>query len=375
MAAERSKAPWARLRLRVPEDAAESLGVACIERGATGTITGQRDLRREPRGRPRSSTTRFEAYFPPRKARAGLEAALRADVTRLRAQHPRLDPAAVRLEPFPLPDYRPVLRGHFPPVTVGKRLLVCAPWASRSAIEAAGGHDRIVLRVEPGQAFGTGHHATTRGCLVAIERAPATSASRAGGSIRRTRGLDVGSGSGVLALAMRVLGVHEVVAVDNDPLARDATRKTVADGGGGMIRVARDLAAVRGRYDLVVANLFADLLVELAPRLAACLAPRGRLIVSGLLARQEGAVTRALEVQGLVVARRTSRATWVTLELDAAADAPARSSRPGRAEPARPAKAPTATRGSARTAIAPTTAGASRPKRLTEPPRRRGANR
>ena len=81
MAAERSKAPWARLRLRVPEDAAESLGVACIERGATGTITGQRDLRREPRGRPRSSTTRFEAYFPPRKARAGLEAALRADVT------------------------------------------------------------------------------------------------------------------------------------------------------------------------------------------------------------------------------------------------------------------------------------------------------
>ncbi len=310
-----SSGPWLRLRLRVPVDAAESLAVACIERGATGAVTGQRDLRREvsPRRRVAFPTTRFEAFFPPGVARAGLEQALRTDAVRLREVHPRLDPDAVRLEPFPLPDTTPLLRGHFPPVAVGRRLLVCPPWATRAAIEAAGGRDRVVLRIEPAQAFGTGHHATTRGCLVAIERAIDGAAARGG----IASGLDVGSGSGVLALAMRKLGVRRVAAVDDDPIAREATRKTFADGDGGAVAVGSSLAAVRGRFDLVVANLFADLLVELAPLLRAHTADGGRLVVSGLLARQEEAVRRALVAQGFRVARRTSRATWVTLELDA----------------------------------------------------------
>ncbi|MFM7737054.1 MAG: 50S ribosomal protein L11 methyltransferase [Alphaproteobacteria bacterium] len=307
--------PWLRLRLRVPEDAAESLGVACIERGASGAVTGQRDLRRERTAGARRAapTTRFEAYFPPGKARAGLEASLRDAVARLREVHPRLDPAAVRLEPFPLPDIGLLLRGHFPPVAVGRRLLVCPPWAKRAEIEAAGGRGRIVLRIEPAQAFGTGHHATTRGCLVAIERATL----RAGAPGGPRSGLDVGSGSGVLALAMRKLGVRRVAAVDDDPVAREATRKSFADNDGGAVSIGAGLGAVRGRFDLVVANLFAGLLVELAPLLRARTAPGGRLIVSGLLARQEAEVRRALVAAGFRVARRTSRATWVTLELDA----------------------------------------------------------
>lgn len=314
--ARRPGRPWQRLRLRVPEEAAESLAVACIESGASGAVTGQRDLRREPPMRPRSrvSTTRFEAYFPPGSVRSGLEARLRDAVGRLRAVHPRLDPAAVRLEPYPLPDTRLLLRGHFPPVAVGRKLLVCPPWAARAEIEAAGGRGRIVLHIEPAQAFGTGHHATTRGCLVAIERA----VDRGGVE----SGLDVGSGSGVLALAMRKLGVRRVAAVDDDPVAREATRKTFAVNDGGAVTVGARPAAVRGRFDLVVANLFAGLLVELAPLLRERTAPGGRLVVSGLLARQEALVRRSLVAVGFRVARRTSRATWVTLELDAPPAAP-----------------------------------------------------
>lgn len=311
----RGPRPWLRIRLRVPVEAAESLAVACVDRGATGAVTGERDLRRETATRRRAapSTTRFEAYFPPGVARGGLESALRADVARLRAVHPRLDPEAVRLEPFPLPDTTHLLRGHFPPVAVGRRLLVCPPWTKRAAIEAAGGRGRIVLRIEPAQAFGTGHHATTRGCLVAIERALDHGIARG----RVASGLDVGSGSGVLALALRALGVRRVAAVDDDPVAREATRKTFADADAGAVAVGASLAGVRGRFDLVVANLFADLLVDLAPLLRARTADGGRLVVSGLLSRQEDSVRRALVAQGFSVARRSSRSTWVTLELDA----------------------------------------------------------
>jgi len=350
--------PWLRLRLRVPADAAESLGVACIELGASGAVTGQRDLRRDlPPTRREPVTTRFEAFFPPGAARAGLETSLREAAARLRAVHPGLDPAGIRLEPFPLPDHSTSLRGHFPPIAVGRRLLVCPPWTKRAAIEAAGGRGRVVLRIEPAQAFGTGHHATTRGCLVAIERAVAEAQARGGPA----RGLDVGSGSGVLALAMRKLGVRRVVAVDDDPVAREATRKTFADDGCGAIPVATRLVAVRGRFDLVVANLFADLLVALAPQLRERVAPGGRLVVSGLLARQEDGVRRALVAAGFRVARRTSRATWVTLELDA--DGPSGSSGERRAGASRPAGGrPDGSTGARARKAAPRQPGPRRPK-------------
>jgi ribosomal protein L11 methyltransferase len=311
MPSRRAVRPWSRLRLRVPEAAAEALGVLCIELGAPGVITSQRDLRRAPTRSPASTTTRFEAYFPPRRATRSLETALRAGVRTLRAEFPRLDPAAVRLERFPLPDYGPALRGHFPPLRVGRRLFVCTPWSDAAEVARARAAGRITIEVEPGQAFGTGHHATTRGCLVAIERACRTAPP--------ARALDVGCGSGILAVALCRLGAAQVVGVDVDPLAREATRAAARANGVGEIRVERSLTAVRGRFDLVVANLFADLLIELAPALAKRLRPGGRLVVSGLLARQERAVRDALARAGLRAAGRQARSTWVVLESVAAA--------------------------------------------------------
>jgi ribosomal protein L11 methyltransferase len=301
--AHRAK-PWTHVVLRAPDDAVDALVALFVELGAPGAITGQRDLRRRTRRTSASPTSRVEAYFPPDIAPRRLEKALRSGLVPLRASHPRLRPDALRLAPFEVPDYSQSWRAHFPPISVGRRLRICPPWAE---VADANADDRITLRIHPGQAFGTGHHPTTRGCLVAIERACAARPLH--------RGLDVGCGSGILAIAMRRLGVRQVVALDNDPLARAATAQAARENRIDGLRVASGLSAARGRFDVIAANLFSNLLVELAPALASRLSDDGALIVSGLLSSQEGGVRRALAAEGLRVAARQSRSTWVTLTL------------------------------------------------------------
>ncbi len=314
MSPPRPSRSWTRLSLRLPEPAAEALGVLCIDLGAPGVVTGQRDLRRTGAIRAAGGSTRFEAYFPPRRGTRRLEATLRAALHSLRESFPSIDPRRARWEAFVLPAAADAWKSHFPPLAVGRRLLVCPPWVEPASLPLATRRGRTVLRIDPGQAFGTGHHATTRGCLVAIERACTPTPPR--------RGLDVGCGSGILAVAMSRLGVERVVAIDVDPAARRATVAAARANGVRSIEIGSRLAALRGRFDVIAANLFADLLIQSARALRSRLAANGRLIVSGLLARQEDGVRSAFGAVGLRVAERRCRSTWVTLELIHTAPAP-----------------------------------------------------
>jgi ribosomal protein L11 methyltransferase len=198
-----------------------------------------------------------------------------------------------------LPDYSTSWKDHFRPLTVGRSLRIASPW--HEVVDDG----RLVIRIDPGQAFGTGQHPTTRGCLLEIERALARRGAASG--------LDLGCGSGVLAFAMRGLGVKHVVAVDNDPAARAATAAGSALNGYDDIRIGADVKRLRRRFELIVANLFSRVLVDLAPTLVGLLAPGGRLIVSGLLARQEDEVRRALARCGLRIEQRRAISGWVTL--------------------------------------------------------------
>ncbi|MEM1103528.1 MAG: 50S ribosomal protein L11 methyltransferase [Pseudomonadota bacterium] len=188
-----------------------------------------------------------------------------------------------------------------------------------------GGHDRariapggVALHIEAGQAFGTGHHETTRGCLLALEAA-----------LRRRpvrRGLDVGCGSGVLALGLAKATGREVIATDIDPLAvevaaENARLNGAAGAAGPRLRAvtAAGLShpAIRrgGPYDLIFANILARPLIALAPDIAGALAPGGEAILSGLLASQERAVRGAYHAQGLKLAARFPLGEWMTLVL------------------------------------------------------------
>ncbi|HYY05250.1 MAG TPA: 50S ribosomal protein L11 methyltransferase [Candidatus Limnocylindria bacterium] len=279
---------WITIRVGVPPALADAVANFLVEAGASGVLTEADGAR-----------TRLEAPVP-----AATEAQVVAAVERYLASLGEIAPAArgatVEAVPVPEADWEEIWREHHWPVAVGRRLLVAPPW---NVPRPAG---REVLVIEPGMAFGTGQHATTRACLEAIEGAVETGAVRSA--------LDVGTGSGVLALALARLGVERVVALDTDPAVVPLAHANLLRNGAARVALlAGPLAAVRGRFDLVVANLLADALVTEAGPLAHAVGPAGRLVVSGLLAEQLPAVRRAYP--GWRVAETRAAAAWRTLTL------------------------------------------------------------
>ncbi len=280
-------AVWLEITVEVPKQHGEALANFLIENGAPG-------IGMEEHG----GRTVLIAHFaddPPL-------ASLRRFCTDLLGDACGCGPAGIRVRRIAEEDWAENWKLHFPPQLVGDRLCICPSWTPVPP------PDRVTVVLDPGMAFGTGHHATTRGCLLLLE-----AAVRQG---RIARALDVGTGSGVLAIALAKLGVREVSAIDTDPTARAVAEANAARNGvAGSVRVASTLDAVYGTFDLVTANLFATLLRELAPRLIRALRPSGRLICSGFLVGDEPAVRGDYEAQGLQVDHRYEEHPWVTLAL------------------------------------------------------------
>jgi ribosomal protein L11 methyltransferase len=182
-----------------------------------------------------------------------------------------------------------------------------------------GAHDRARLKpndvgveIEAALAFGTGHHGTTLGCLLALDRIVKRR--------RPARILDVGTGTGVLAIAAAKLLRQTVACGDIDPVAVETARaNAVANGAGAWVRpvVAVGLrhAAMAGRYDLIFANILAKPLRLLAPAIARAAAPGAELVLSGLLARDVAGVLSAYAAQGFALAERRDIDGWATLVL------------------------------------------------------------
>lgn len=202
-------------------------------------------------------------------------------------------------------DWAEAWKAHFPVLRVGRRLVIRPTWRRHRRAP-----DDVVVAMDPGMAFGTGLHPTTRLCLAGLE----SLADR--GRIAGARVLDVGCGSGILAIAALRLGARTALGVDTDPIAIEAT---VANARRNALRRrirAREGSLPTGEapFEVVLANLIAGVLIPLAPALHAELRPGGVVVASGIFVDRESEVRRAFEAAGLVVGERAAEGDWVALE-------------------------------------------------------------
>jgi len=191
---------------------------------------------------------------------------------------------------------------HSTPLEIGRRLYISPSWAWAPRPE------HIAIQIDPGMAFGTGQHATTSGCLELIELEMTDR--------RVARALDLGTGSGILAIAMAKLGAVDVTAVDNDVLACSIARRNIENNGcTSAVRVSASFDAAGDNFDLIVANLFADILVDLSGALADRSSPSGRVVLSGFLRDDAPRVLSAYATHGLIPHRVQAAEDWTTVAL------------------------------------------------------------
>jgi ribosomal protein L11 methyltransferase len=202
-------------------------------------------------------------------------------------------------------DWADAWKRHFPVLRVGRRLVIRPTWRRHRRRP-----DDVVIALDPGMAFGTGLHPTTRLCLMELEDLAEDGRLRAG-----TRVLDVGCGSGILAIAAVLLGAGSAQGLDTDPIAVESTHANARRNRVGRRVDARrgSLPTGAGPFDVVVANLVAGLLVELAAPLRAEVAEGGALVASGIFQDRESDVLAAFADVGLTATRRGTEGDWVAL--------------------------------------------------------------
>ena len=207
-------------------------------------------------------------------------------------------------------DWATSWQKYYKPLSVGRRLYIVPEWERGEPVPQG----RTALYLNPGLTFGTGNHASTRLCLEWVEEFV-----RPGGRV-----LDLGCGSGILSVAALLLGAESALGVDIDPKAVDVAYENAALNGlgrdcctflAGDILTDRSLeeTLARDRWDLVLANIVADVIIPLSAHVEELLAPGGVFLCSGIIDTRSGEVEAALARNGLQVLGRKERDGWVAL--------------------------------------------------------------
>jgi ribosomal protein L11 methyltransferase len=281
---------WLRLSARTGAASVDALANFLLERGAPGVVLKRRGV---------------EAYFRRSRDDAVLKQSVRLYLHNLekldgRGAKPRLQWKIIADQ-----NWHDSWRRFIKPRRVGKSFWVTPPW-----LKAPKFRRRQVIVIEPGLAFGTGTHATTRGCLEFLEQVADSLRGRS------FTALDVGTGAGILAIALVKLGAKRVWAVDNDPVALKVARENlIRNKVAERVKLSGiDLAEVRGRFAVVTANLTAETILDLAKGLEKKVGSQGFLILSGILPPNVGAVLRRFSATFDVLKQKRGR-EWATLLL------------------------------------------------------------
>jgi ribosomal protein L11 methyltransferase len=279
------------LTVELPEAQSEAVQDALHEAGAMGLEVRDQEAALMPGVRaPQPGEAIVIAYFEDREGAEAAQAQVAEDFPGARLQ----------LEEKEQQDWSEQWKTLIRSVQVG-RLWVGPPW------EAAGApQDKVRIVIEPKMAFGTGDHPTTSLCLAAVDD---FLAGHPGASV-----LDVGTGTGVLAIAAKKLGAGRVVGTDNDPVSVELAQENALSNGTPDVEMSgKELTEVEGTFDLVVANILANTLIHLAPLIAR--KTKSKLVLAGVLVHQRADVEKAYADLGFTVDPGATQGEWVRIDL------------------------------------------------------------
>jgi ribosomal protein L11 methyltransferase len=228
--------------------------------------------------------------------------------------------SAPRMRELAEEDWAEAWKKYYTILHIGKSLVVKPSW-----LEYAPRADEIIVELDPGMAFGTGLHPTTRLCMIALEDYAATlakarperSEAKSQEPSQGFRMIDVGTGSGILSITAAKLGARDILALDLDPIAVEtAVRNVAINHAENIVRVERGAIGAEAQcnlFDLVCINILAEVICELAPAVASVLRPGGSVIASGILDYKAAGVADALRAVGIETVEKKQEEDWVTL--------------------------------------------------------------
>jgi ribosomal protein L11 methyltransferase len=297
------KDDWLKIELVAPVEMIDALTDFLTEIGAQGTFQ-EFPAPQSTTGSPEPSAGETVKAFLPFDTRLEQRlAALRTYVDSLAEIFPELEKPAFRTEAIHDPDWGEAWKKYFKPLRVSQNIVIKPTWERFTPTDRD-----IVIEIDPGMAFGTGQHASTRMCLDAIEEILLKDRT-----FEKWNVLDVGTGTGILGIACAKLDAKRVLCVDNDPIATEIARQNVqVNQVEDRVAVAdRDVAALVEPFELIVANLTAKILIELCPSFVRLINPGGYLVISGIIEQNRPDIEAHFLGNAFSLHRRITEKEWV----------------------------------------------------------------
>jgi ribosomal protein L11 methyltransferase len=284
-----SEQQWMTLSVTVPHEIGDAIANFLHERSVPGLVLDDSD----------SDVTRITAYIEKKKL-GSVSSDLKNYAVALREIFPGLRDALIKIVPLKSEKWATAWNSHFKPIEIGRKLIVTPPWIKPKT------DDRELIIIEPAEAFGTGTHETTQGCLILLEEAIAHLSNE----LDKPTQLDVGCGSGILAIAGVKLGASGVLAVDSDPIALQSARNNAALNGveEALLLRQRSLDELYETADIVTANLDPITLAESRNKLISLF--RRYLIISGVPLNLWKDIKSKFTVDDSILRKEITKSEW-----------------------------------------------------------------
>ncbi|MFB3926512.1 MAG: 50S ribosomal protein L11 methyltransferase [Syntrophales bacterium] len=297
------KETWIEIAISSPPELVESLANFMTELGSEGIYQEEEVDPRDLSELEPTIREELKAYLSAASPWQDSLSKLKGYIEDLSELFPHLKPPDFTVKTISDPDWGEQWKKYFKPLRIHKNIVIKPTWERYTA----SGRD-IVIEIDPGMAFGTGQHSSTRMCLEALEDILLRDRT-----IRNWRVLDAGTGTGILGICCAKLGAAKVTGVDIDPLAVEIARKNVVINhvGDRVEVVKQDVGKFKGKFDLIVANLNAEPLIKLRSHLISMMEPGAYLIISGIIEQSTDSIEKKFLKDPLITQNILRDKEWV----------------------------------------------------------------